>query len=185
MKTSLFDSVNRELELNLPDCETMDEYLDVILEKIAPFSEDLYESENYIGTRWIEVRETETFHESVLHIFNDTSEYMLVIDGNIQKGQWRFLTENNSFILEYLGRSELFDLAFLNEDFFILRKHGDQARKGNQKYFVLGRENHVRSLTWLEVMDLLFNIHRKSSRFMIMIVAAFILAAIVIGLSIR
>ena len=180
MRVNLFDRVNRELELNLPECNSMEEYLDVILDKIRPWSEDLYESDNYIGTRWLEVREADTFHESVLHIFNDTGEYMIVVDGNIQKGGWRFLTENNSFILDYMGRSELYDLAFLSPDFFILRKHGDQARKGQQKYFLLAREGYVRGLTWREVMELLFSIYRGSASYMVLVVAAIIFSVVII-----
>ncbi len=180
MKISIFDKVNQELELNLPECETMDEYLDAILDKIHPWSEDLYESENYIGTRWLEIREADTYHEAVLHIFNDTGEYMIVVDGNIQKGAWRFMPENNSFILDYMGRSELYDLAFLNPDFFILRKHGDQARKGQKRYFLLGREGNVRGLTWREVMELLFNIYRSSSNFIVLVVVVAVICIAII-----
>jgi hypothetical protein len=105
---------------------------------------------------------------------------MIVIDGNIQKGGWRFMPENNSFILDYLGRSELYDLAYLDPNFFILKKHGDQVRKGQQKYFLLAREGYVRGLTWREVMDLLFNIYRGSASYMVLVVAAIIFSVVII-----
>ncbi len=185
MELKLLERFNREMELNLPERDNMDDYLDTILPKIRPWGEDLYEGNNYLYKRWLEIRDDEAFHESVLHIFNDGGEYMLSIDGNIQKGVWRFLPESNTFILEYLGRSELFDLAFLNSDFFILRKHGDQHRKGQKKYFVLGRENAIYGLTWREIMEVLFNIYRGNTSFLWQIIGVIVVAAIIIGLSLR
>ena len=185
MENRLLDKINDKFEINLPEFERMDDHLDHTLSLIVKWSEDLYEQEFYVSQRWLEVREENNFYESVLHIFNPNGEYLLSIDGNIQKGGWRFLEENNTFITEMLGRSELYDLAFLNEDFFILMKHGDQHRKGQRKYFLMGKENIIANMTWREVMELLFNIYRGNSKFLILIFAAVALVAIVIGFSLR
>lgn len=172
MEIKLFDRLNREMEMDMPQFDRFDEAVGYALSKVYQWSEDLYEQEYYVGRRWLEVREDVNFQESVLHIFNEGGEYLVSIDGNIQKGVWRFLPENNTFITEFLGKSELYDLAFLNEDFFILMKHGDQARRGQRRYFVLGREGYVSGLTWHEVVDLMFNIYRESSRFIVFLVIA-------------
>lgn len=183
MEIRLLDKVNKNMELELPEFERMDDFLDFILSKIYKWSEDLYEEEFYVAQRWLEVREDNNFHESVLHIFNPNGEYLISIDGNIQKGAWRFLAENNTFITEILGKNELYDLAFLNEEFFILMKHGDQHRKGQRKYFLMGKENAVSGLTWREIMDILFNIYRGNSNFLLVIFAAVVIIGIIIAYS--
>jgi hypothetical protein len=58
---------------------------------------------------------------------------------------------------------EMFDLRFLNYEFLILTKHGDQARKGARRYFVLTHEPGVRHLDWRNHMERLFNIWRENS----------------------
>ncbi len=185
MAMRFFDTVNKELELELPEFERFDDHLDYVLGQVYKWSEDLYEEDFYVAKRWLEVREENNFYESVLHIFNPNGEYMISIDGNIQKGAWRFLAENNTFITEILGKNELYDLAFLNQDFFILMKHGDQHRKGQRKYFVMGREGVVAGLTWREVVEMLFNLYRDNSRFLLLILGAVVVAGIIIAFSLR
>ncbi|MEL6864625.1 MAG: hypothetical protein AAFP19_09405 [Bacteroidota bacterium] len=167
----------------------MDKYLDFIIPKVRPWGEDLYETANYVDTRWLEIRDDDDFHESVLHIFRAEEEYLHSIDGNISRGQWRILSRSNTLILEQLidgnvAKSELFDLAFMNRDFFILKKHGDQIRKGQKKYFVMGRESLVRGLEWRDTMELLFNRYRNNSQFIVLVVIVVILLALMIVFSI-
>jgi len=57
------------------------------------------------------------------------------------------------------------DLAYLDEYFFILRKHGDQTRKGNAKFFVMALEQVASNLEWRDAMELLFNKYRGNSSF--------------------
>ena len=105
------------------------------------------------------------------------------IDGNILKGAFRFLAESNTFISDFLGKTELYDLAFLNDDYFVLSKHGDQARKGQRRYFVMGREGVVSGLTWHEVLDQMFNIYRSSSRFIFFLVIAVVIISVILAWS--
>ena len=177
--------LNRSLNLDHPDGDTMDEQLDTIIPLVRPWGEDLYEQEYYLDTRWLEIRDDDEFHESVLHIFREESEYLISIDGNITAGAWKILDRSNTFIIErQVGgsviTSELFDLAFLNKDFFILRKHGDQRRKGSKKYFVLARESSVRGLEWRDVMELLYNLQRTNTRYIasMVLLVVFVLAVL-------
>lgn len=183
MEVRILDKLNRELELDLPHFDNLDEGVWRILPKVKPYSEDLYEMEYFLAKRWLEIRDDEHFHESVLHIFNEGGEYLVSIDGNIQKGAWRLLEQSNTFITELLGKSELYDLAFLNDDFFILAKHGNQERKGQRSFFVMGREGYVDGLTWIEVLDLWFDVYRSSSRFIILLVAAMAIVGGILGYS--
>jgi len=140
----------------------LDAHLDFLLPKIIPHGEDLKEAQFWHNRRWAEVRDDEGFHESILHIFMPGGEYMLVLDGNIIKGSWKQLGAYNTLILEISGKSELFDLRFLNAEFMVLSKHGDQARKGNRKYFVLALEPLTR-LDWRNLMERLAGTWRENS----------------------
>ncbi len=170
LENKLLDSITRPFSLELNEHESMDDYLDEIIPNVKPWSEDLREEEFYLDTRWLEIRDTDDFLEKVLHIFRAESEYLLSIDGNISNGKWRRLEKSNTLIVEQAAggtvvKSELYDLAFLNKDFFILRKHGDQKRKGQPKYRVLCNEAVVKDLEWREIMDKLFNNYRNNSQF--------------------
>lgn len=169
----------------MPDRQSMDDYLDEIIPLVKPWGEDLYEKEYYLNKRWMEIRDRTDFHESVLHIFQEENQYLHTVDGNINKGVWKMLPESNTLILERHANgnaitSELFDLAFMNGDFFILRKHGDQKSKGQPKYFVMGREAVVRGLEWREVMELLFSRYRSSSQFTSLAIALLVIIAVII-----
>jgi len=188
VENKLSTNISRSMNLDLPDGETMDEQLDAIIPLVRPWGEDLYEQEYYLDTRWLEIRDDDDYHESILHIFREENEYLISIDGNITAGAWKILDKSNTFIIErQVGgsviTSELFDLAFLNKDFFILKKHGDQRRKGSKKYFVLAREGSVRGLEWRDVMELLFNRYRNNSRYIIWMVALVVFVLSVLAYS--
>lgn len=187
--SKLLDSLTRSFSLELPVMDTMDEYLDLIIPLVRPWGEDLYEEEYYLDTRWLEIRDNDSFHESVLHIFRKEDEYLHSIDGNIHKGKWRKLESSNTLIIEQTAgnsvvKSELYDLAFLNPNFFILKKHGDQQRKGFKKYFVLANENYVKGLEWRDVVELLFNRYRSNRQWIIFVVVIVILVAVVVFFSV-
>jgi hypothetical protein len=146
---------------------TFDEHLDFIIPKVMAYGEDLSETNFWLAKRWREVRDDEAFHEVFLHIFNPGGEYLMVVDGNIFKGAWKQLNDTNSLIIEISGRSELFELRYLNNDFFIIGKHGDQARKGARRYFMMVREGVARGphgdLDWRNAMEAMFNVWRENS----------------------
>ena len=188
MDNKITENISRNFELPLPDGATMDQQLDQILPKIKPWGEDLYEKEYYLDTRWLEIRDDEQFHESVLHIFREENEYLISIDGNITLGIWEILDKSNTIIIkktvgDSVITSELYDLAFLNKDFFILRKHGNQIRKGGKKYFVLAREGSVRGLEWRDVMELLYNQYRNNSTWIVALIAMIVAVLILFGYS--
>lgn len=159
MLQDLFRAASPELPKDLGN---LDSHLDFILPKVVPHGEDLREIKFWQNRRWREVRDEEGFHEAILHIFMNGGEYMLVLDGNIIKGTWKQLGAYNTLILEVSGKSEMFDLRFLNGEFLVLAKHGDQARKGNRKYFLLVNEPLGR-LDYRNLMERMFNIWRDDS----------------------
>jgi hypothetical protein len=166
LENKLWDNITGVFELDLPHTlEDIAEHIEYIVPRVQQWSEDLWEEEYYTNKRWKEIRDTDTYHEVVLHLFMTGGEYMVSIDGDLSKGGWRYLKDSNTFIVDYGGKSQLFDLVFLNSDFFILEKHGDQDRKGRQKYYVYGNEGTVGRLDWRNAMEALYNIYRTNSRF--------------------
>jgi hypothetical protein len=165
---NIFGEIGRAINPDLPkDLGDMDSHLAFILPKISPYGEDLREENFWLSKRWKEVRDDEGFHEAILHIFNNGGEYLLSLDGNVVKGTWKRLEKDNTLILEISGKSELFDLKFLNPDFMILSKHGDQSRLGKRRYFCLAHESASKvkgkELDWRNIMEKLFNVWRENS----------------------
>ncbi len=164
----IFRDISHAVNPDLPkDLGDMDSHLAFILPKVIPYGEDLREEKFWISKRWKELRDDEGFHEAILHIFNTGGEYLLSLDGNVVKGSWKRLNQDNTIILELSGKSELFDLRFLNADFMVLSKHGDQARIGKRRYFCLVHEKAAkaggREMDWRNLMEKLFNIWRENS----------------------
>ena len=168
MFNDIFRDISHAVSPDLPDdLGDLDSHLAFILPKVIAYGEDLREEKFWISKRWKEVRDDEGFHESILHIFNAGGEYLLALDGNVVKGSWKRLNQDNTLILEISGKSELFDLRFLNGDFMVLSKHGDQNRIGKRRYFCLVHERAARAggreMDWRNLMEKLFNIWRDNS----------------------
>lgn len=186
LKNKLGERLARSLEVELPYAESLDEYLDTVIPTVRPWGEDLYEEENYTDIPWLELRDDDSFHETVLHFFNDSGEYLVSTNGNVDGGSWRFLEKSNKLLLEMGGQAELYELAFLNRNFFILAKHGDQRRLGAPKYFVMINERYGRNLEWREAMELLYNTYRSNNNaYVILGLVILLIIAIAIVLSTR
>jgi hypothetical protein len=175
---------SRIFQLDLPYHETMDEYLDYILPKIRYLSRNLNDTDIYTdGKYWLEISDDDNAHESILHVFDPNeapeetggssgeSTYMYSIDGNMMKGQWARMG-GGTILIKGLAY-EMYDLVFLNTDFFILRKHGNHAgpkylflakeTKISRQYEwfdVLGRRRDQVKLEWRDIMELIFDIYR-------------------------
>lgn len=181
MATLLQSALSNELP---EDLETLDDALDFVIPYVRNWSEDLAETEFWLDKRWLEVRDDPQFLESMLHIFREGEEYLLSIDGNVNKGKWKELPNGNTLIVEstvngQVVKSELYDLAFLNEDFLVLKKHGDQLRKGQRKYWLLVNEAKYKQHTWLEAVEAIYNLYRHSSFYTVVV---FVLVVVAVGI---
>jgi len=164
--------------------------LDLILEQIYDWSEDIedFVEDEHFKTRWLQVLESDN-DDTILHLFfKEQQEYLYSLDGDILfRGEWKTLKENNSLIIDRLvnnqvTKSELFDLAFLSEDFLILKKHGDQRKKGKAKYLFLGREELVEDLEHDEILTLLRNEGGSNFPWNTILVIGFVLILLIIAL---
>ena len=178
----MLDKVAKPFNVELPESEGLDDLLTKVLPAIRQHSEDLREMEYYLGKNWIELRDDEDYHDVKLHIFEAEGEYVCSTDGNIECGEWRLM--NGKFVYGPSScDAEVFDLAFLDDDFFIIQKHGD-SRKYRRKYRVFLREPLAKRLEWNEAVEYLFDKYRNSSGFLMTAVILLVLViAIVLLLS--
>ena len=189
MESKFLDRIANAFNVEIPPAESMDGYLDKILPVIRPQSEDLREEKFYVGRHWVEVRDDEEFHELIFHVFNEDNEYIKSTDGEVWFGKWRYL--GNKLIFGKLDpddedpTGEAFELAFLDPEFFIMKKLNSPLKfEPNKKYFVLVTEPLARRIEWKDLMHMLFDKYRNNSNFYIMIVLIVLLiCAIVLALS--
>ncbi len=185
--------------LELPHKETMEEYLNFILPKVRKTSLNLGYLDVYTnGKYWLEISDDDNAHESILHMFgneelpdprSDEQSYKYSIDGNMLNGQWARMGSRSIFIkvpgLEFV----MYDLVFLNTDFFILKKHGNhrgpkylflasenKISRQYEWYDVLGRKREKVKLEWRDIMEMLFDIYRYDYGF----IAASVVVIVVI-----
>lgn len=147
--------------------ENNDEFHQTVEDLVAdiyPFSEDLYEVSYFLEKNWLEISEHDK--HDVLHIFRDQNQYIYSVDGRIIEGSWSMVEDTNVMILErpdIQGGEEkiLYELAFLNSDFFILKRHGKRIALERQ-FLVMGREHLVRNKPWQEALDLIETQHETN-----------------------
>ena len=174
--------VNQSLSEPVPEHSTMDDSLREILKVVRPLGEDLREEQFYVDRPWLEFRDDERFHDSILHFFNEGGEYLQSINGDVEEGAWRFLPSSNKLMVSLGGETELYDLAFLDPEFFILSKHGDNKKLGRPEYLVMLNEQVGRRLVWREAMEKLFNKYRNNNSFLITITVIILLTIALIAL---
>lgn len=170
------------------DYANMDDFLDDMIPQIRHWSEDLNEREYYTGDfPWREIRDEDGFDESILYFFKEEDEFLYSINGNVQTGQWRPLQSNKMVIEKSMIQhvdSELYNLLYMNEEFLIMDKPGDQRSLGKSKYLVLVREKSIKETDWRGAMNRLTEKHKKGFG-TILIVGAAIAILLVIYFSWR
>jgi hypothetical protein len=182
VENKFLDKVSRSLSSEMPEGENMDQYLDIILKAVRGLGEDLREQKFYLNKPWLEVRDDEAFHDAILHFFNEDNEYLRSVNGDVASGSWRYLDSSNKLLVSLGDDHELYDLAFLDPEFFILTKHGDQQRFKKAKYFVMLFEPVGRRLEWRDAMEKLFNKYRNSNTFYITLALIVLFIIILVAL---
>jgi len=173
--------VNQSLSEPVPERSSLDESLNEILKLVRPLSEDLREDQFYLDRPWMEFRDDEDFHDAILHFFNEGGEYLVSTNGDVDEGSWRYLESSNKLMISMGGITELYDLAFMDPEFFILSKHGDNEKLGRPEYFVMLYEPVGRRLEWRDAMIKLFNKYRNNNSFLITITVVILLLIAVIA----
>ena len=175
---NIVSTVNGEL----PEFQSLDEGIDFCMDHLAKHSKGLDE-DFFLDTRWLEVRDDVNFQENVLHIFQEDGSYLHILDGDISKGSW----ENSvgGLIVKHGDKHELFECVFLNDDFFILKKHGSGALRGQRKYFYMVREGFGIGYEWNELIEMMFRVYRSNSFYYLMLMFVLITVIVLIAFSYR
>lgn len=188
---NIFNRIFTSMNEDLPEFNSLDQGIDFLMGYLNRFSEDLWEYEFYVNKRWIEVRNDVRFQESILHVFEDNGVYLRILDGDISSGTWEYTL--GGFVIQFAGRHELYERVFLNEKFFILKKHGDHSSKGNSpKYFFIVTESFSRQMgkvlrrkmEWTDVLAPMYEIYKSNTGYMMIVLGFFILISIIIFFSI-
>lgn len=175
-----FANLGRTFETPLPEADTLDELLDKIMSRIAPYSKSIREEGFYLEKPWLEVNDSDDFFETVLHFYNEGGEYLKSVDGEVDAGSWRLMESSGKFLLEMDGTATLYDPAFLNENFFILRRHGNPRITGSRKYFMMVLEKRGRNLEWRDSVEFLFNNYRSGSTSLLVTIAISVIVVLII-----
>lgn len=177
--SNLFSSSNDDL----PEFDDLEEGIVFLMRYLRPYSEGLSDYDFYLNRRWREVRDDINFQEAVLHVFKEQGEYLHIIDGDVAGGNWEH--DLRGIILQFAGEHELFELVFLNENFFILKKHGNHDSKGYKSpYLFLASENLARRAEWPELLAIMYEYYKDNSNYKAIVFGVLILIIVIALLSI-
>lgn len=181
MQSRLLDRIAKPFNVEMPEHQTLDDLLDNILPQIRQHSEDLNEQRFYLGKHWIDVRDDEDFHDIIMHIFNDEGEHVNVKDGEMECGGWRLMGGNKIMFGDSTCEGVVYNLAFLDDDFFVLHRHGN-TRKFEHKYLFLVREPIATRMVWHEAVEYLYDKYRNSNSFFVTVAIIMMLIVAIIML---
>jgi len=168
---------------DLPKFDNLDQGIDFLMGYLGRFSEDLWEQEFYTNKRWMEVRDDMNFQEAILHVYEEGGTYLRILDGDISTGSWEYTL--GGLVIKFAGRHELYERVFLNEKFFILKKHGDHTSKGNRsKYFFVAAESLARRMEWTDLLVVMYEIYKANTNYMTIVMVFFVIIAVILFLSI-
>jgi hypothetical protein len=186
------DDLDMAFADKLPEFPGLRDYLELILPEIRHYSEDLNEEEFYLEQAWKEVSDEEGVFQSILHFFNKEGEYLKSVDGNVSRGTWRLMPGGTNKILIEIQepggflKSELFDLRYLDESFFILQKNSEGFRASGAKFLMLGAEQTVQGLNWKEAAYLLYSDNKNGNSaysYLVYLVIFIIIVILIFSLS--
>lgn len=175
----MFSKISNTFHQELPKFDSLDKGVDFLMTYLYRFSEDLYDVEFYNEIRWLEIRDDMHFQESILHIFKSNGQYLRILDGDISTGTWE--NQLGGLTLQINGLHELYECTFLNESFFILKKHGDHSSKGlRSKYFFLCRESIGARYQWPELLSILYEVYRSNTQYKSLVFLFLILVGLIL-----
>lgn len=177
MASKFLQAITNTFQTPLPQANDLDKYLEEMLPQIESYSENLDQESLYLEHPWLEFRDDDYFHESILHFFNPEQEYLSSINGEVSFGYWRKMNQGKKLMIEN-GEGKLYELAFLDANFFILKIHGDNSPIGKQKYVFLVKEEVGKNLEWNDAIELLHRSYKNGGGNLYQII--FVIIAILI-----
>jgi hypothetical protein len=189
MEDRLLDKIAEPFNLNLPEYATLEEMIDGVLPAVARFGEvDMNdEASPLYTTNWVKMTDRPGATAVELYVFQgyQRGEIRTVTDGVVGAQAYEVEESGRRIIVgqSIMRDSYLYELAFLDEDFLILRRHGNAANM-DHRYLFFCREAIGTRLTWNEALERLVDKYRNS-QFPLLAVAIFVAAVIAVLLYFR
>jgi hypothetical protein len=179
--SKFLEAITNTFQTPLPQANDLDKYLEEMLPELEAYGENLDQESLYLEHPWLEFRDDDYFHESILHFFNPNEEYLSSINGEVSFGFWRKMNQGKKLLIEN-GEGRLYELAFLDANFFILKIHGDNSPIGKSKYLFLVKEEVGKKLDWKDAIELLHRSYKNGSGnlFQIILIILAILTLIIL-----
>ncbi|MEO0731687.1 MAG: hypothetical protein AAFZ52_02550 [Bacteroidota bacterium] len=185
MEDRLLDKIAQPFNLQLPEYETMEAMIDEVLPAVKGFSEPNLGGDEPLLTKinWVKMTDKPGDTALRLYSFLPTGEISVAEDGKMSAMSYDVDTKNTKRII--IGQSRyrdsiLYELAFLDNDFLILKRHGNSENL-KKKYLFFCSEPIGTRLTWEEALEKLVGKYRDNQMpwLLILIVLLVILGVIV------
>ena len=167
MEDRLLDKIAEPFNLHLPEYETMEAMIDGILPAVAKFSEPdfLEEASPLYANDWVKMSDRPGATTVEMYRFQGESrgEIRTVSDGAIGSLAYEVEESGKRIIIgeSIMRGSFLYELAFMDTDFLILKRHGNAANIA-VRYLFFCREAIGVRLTWNEALERLVDKYRNS-----------------------
>jgi len=164
MEDRLLDKIAEPFNLNLPEYASMEEMIDKLLPAVGRFGKgDLMEEDSPIYTvDWVRMSDKPGYTIVSLHTFKTSGEIQIANDGAMDAMSFKTLSSQRIIIGQSIHRDAyLYELAFMDNDFLIFKRHGNEANI-KQKYLFFCREAIGTRLTWNEALEKLVDKYRNN-----------------------
>ena len=189
MEDRLLDKIAEPFNLQLPEYATLEEMIDGVLPAVAKFSEPtLLGEDNLLYTvDWVKMTDRPGATAIEMYRFQgvERGEIRVVTDGLVTAQAYEVEESGKRLIIgqSIMRDSFLYELSFLDEDFLILRRHGNAANM-THRYLFFCREAIGTRLTWNEALERLVDKYRNS-QFPLLAVGIVVAALIALMLYLR
>ncbi|MBC6992886.1 hypothetical protein QWY85_03715 [Neolewinella lacunae] len=164
MEDRLLDKIAEPFNLKLPEYSSMEEMIEEVLPAVAKYSDPTLDDEDaaIFKTDWVLMSDQVGNTAVSLHTFRPSGEIRIAIDGAIESRSFQVVKARRIIMGYSLSRdSVLYELAFMDSDFLILRRHGNAANH-KQKYVFFCSEPIGTRLTWDEALERLVGKYRDN-----------------------
>ena len=185
MEERLLDKIAEPFNLNLPEYTSMEQMIDEILPVVKKFSENSLEDNGEDGllfkVNWVKMSDQPGYTVVSLHAFQPGGEIRITDDGAMDVSSFKILGAKRIIIGDSMYRNSfLYELAFLDNDFLIFKRHGNEANI-QDKYLFYCSEPIGSRLTWDEALEKLVGKYRDNQMpwLLILFVLIIVIAVIV------
>ena len=167
MEDRLLDKIAEPFNLNLPEYASMEEMIDNLLPVVGRYSDASLADENaaIYKVDWVKMTDVPGVKVVSLHTFMANSgEVRIANDGKMDAMSFKVLNAKRVIVGQSIHREAyLYELAFMDNDFLILKRHGNEANFQSGKYLFYCREAIGTRLEWHEALEQIADKYRNNN----------------------